>query len=61
MHMPVPGYHGWTIQRAGKKVRGEWLWWIYKDGVKMGVTQGHVTLEDALSRKAPEFIKAFQK
>ena len=58
MLIPVPYHPGWTIQRAGKKVRGKWLWWIYKDGVKMGVTKGHVTVEDAQRRKAPEFIKA---
>ena len=58
MFIPVPYHPGWIIQRAGRMVRGKWLWWIYKDGVKMGVTQGHVTVEDALSRKAPEFIKA---
>ena len=61
MDISVPGYPGWTIQRAGRMVRGKWLWWIYKDGVRMGVTEGHVTLEDARNRKAPEFIRDAKK
>ena len=60
MFIPVPYHPGWTVQRvsAGGDMPH---WYIFYKGEQLSETQKPATLENALSRLAPAFIKDAEK